>query len=157
MTSATRPAGPARPDRRAHPRLPAAAVPYLQARLAGGAPVTLFDLSKRGVRIGTKTQLLPGRTVVIRFLSGEAVTTMTSAAVRSSVAAVESSGEVTYHVALAFTDELTLCAELDEVAAAVDSTMYPDRVPIAAPEDYTLLVLDGRPGAFLPLDAGEAR
>jgi hypothetical protein len=145
-----------RDERRAHPRIPAAAVPYLQARIAGGPQVRLLDLSKRGVHLETTMHMRPGRTVIIRFLSGDASMTMTSAVVRSSVAVLEASGEVTYHTALAFTDELTLCsAEFDE--AAVGEASVPQFPALAGDEDYMMIVMDGRMGAPSGVDASEVR
>ena len=142
MTSETRPSPDVRPDRRAHPRIAASAVPYLQARVTGAPHVSIIDLSKRGVHIATTMHMRPGRTVIIRFLSGDASMTMTSAVVRSSVAVLEASGDVTYHTALAFTDELTLCsAEFDE---AQETMTVAGADPVAGPDDYTMIVLDSR-------------
>ena len=156
MKSPTRPALDGRGERRAHPRIPAAAVPYLQARLAGGAQVRLLDISKRGVHVETTMHMRPGRMVIIRFLSGDAAMSLTSAVVRSSVAVLEASGEVTYHTALAFTDELTLCsAEFDEAAACHAGPIVQ---PAAAGEDdYMMIVMDSRVGISSGVDVGGAR
>jgi hypothetical protein len=156
MTSQTRPAPDVRPDRRAHPRIAASAVPYLQARIAGAPRVSILDLSKRGVHIATTMHMRPGRTVIVRFLSGDASMKMTSAVVRSSVAVLEASGEVTYHTALAFTDELTLYgAEFDEAQASVAGVEGAHLV--AGPDDYTMVVFDSRIGTGSFADAGDVR
>jgi len=133
------------PERRAHPRIPAAAVPHLTARVAGGPPARLIDLSKRGVQIETTMYMCPGSTVAMRFLSGDASVTLTGAVVRSTVALLESRGEVTYHSALAFTDELTLGGE-DLEAAAAATLAPPARTGQAVSGDYTMIVMDGRMG-----------
>jgi hypothetical protein len=61
--------------------------------------------------------------------------------VRSTVAVFESDGGVTYHTALAFNDELSLCDE--EFTAAASEPRVPCR-SAAAPTDYTMIVMDGR-------------
>ena len=134
------------PERRRAPRIPAAAVPYLTAHLAGGPPVRLVDLAKRGVQIETTVPFEPGRTVSIRFVTGDASMTMTGAVVRSTVEVRERNGRVTYHTALAFTDELTLCG--DELAAAEAAVPSAPPVPPVerAGDDYTMIVMDGRTG-----------
>jgi hypothetical protein len=155
MKSPIWPAPDGREERRAHPRIPAAAVPYLQARVAGGPQVRLLDLSKRGVHLETTMHMRPGRTVIIRFLSGDAAMAMTSAVVRSSVAVLEATGEVTYHTALAFTDELTLCsAEFDEAATGDTTFLRPPAPPTE--EAYMMIVMDGRIGTA-SVDGSEAR
>lgn len=132
------------PERRACPRIPASAVPYLTARVAGGPGVRLIDLSKRGVRIETTVMMRPGSTVAVRFLSGDVSLTLTGAVVRSTVAVLPRRGEVTYHSALAFTDELTLCDE--EFLAAADASPAPAGAPVlgGSADDYTMIVMDGR-------------
>jgi len=133
------------PERRAHPRIPASAVPYLTASVAGGPAVRLLDLSKRGVHIETTLMMRPGSTVAVRFVSGDATLTLTGAVVRSTVAVLPHRGEVTYHSALAFTDELTLCGEELGAAATIPE---PEASPAEdhADDDYTMIVMDGRPG-----------
>jgi hypothetical protein len=132
------------PERRAHPRIPASAVPYLTACVAGGPPVRLIDLSKRGVQVETTLLMKPGSTVAIRFVSGESAATLTGAVVRSTVAVLPHKGEVTYHSALAFNDELTLCGE--ELDAVADNPgPEPSPAHEQADDDYTMIVMDGRP------------
>ncbi|HTV00889.1 MAG TPA: hypothetical protein VMF13_10140 [Luteitalea sp.] len=156
MTSQKRPSPDIRPERRAHPRISVEAVPYLQARITGAPRVSIIDLSKRGVHIATTMHMRPGRTVIIRFLSGDASMSMTSAVVRSSVAVLEASGDVTYHTALAFTDELTLCsAEFGDAQASLAGE--PGVTPVAGPDDYTMLVLDSRIDTPEYAAAGDAR
>ncbi len=135
------------PERRAHPRIPAAAVPHLRASVAGGPPVRLIDLSKRGVLIETTLRLRPGGTVTVRFLSGDASVTLTGGVVRSTVAMFESRGEVTYHSALAFTEELTLCDDEFGVAEQELGASEPEwPAAQASSNDYTMIVMDGRTG-----------
>lgn len=129
------------PERRAYPRIPASAVPYLTARVGGGPPVRLIDLSKRGVQIETTMHMRAGSTVTIRFVSGERSVVLTGAVVRSTVAVLESAGGVTYHTALAFTEELTLCDEEFEAARGLPA---PGFTPDERADDYTMIVMDGR-------------
>ena len=140
------------PERRAHPRIPASAVPYLTARVAGGPIVRLIDLSKRGVQVETTLMMRPGSTVAIRFVSGDASATLTGAVVRSTVAVLPHRGEVTYHSALAFNDELTLCGEELDAAAAI-SRPEASQARDQADDDYTMIVMDGRLGASGPAEA----
>ncbi|BCS31333.1 hypothetical protein TBR22_A05330 [Luteitalea sp. TBR-22] len=130
------------PERRAHPRIPAAAVPHLTAMVAGGAPVRLLDLSKRGVQIETSVHMRPGATVRIRFVSGDSATTLTGAVVRCTSAVIEEAGEVTYHTGLAFTDEISLGAE--EIGAATHAAADPPPHADDPADDYTMIVMDGR-------------
>jgi hypothetical protein len=140
------------PERRAHPRIPASSVPHLTARVAGGPSVRLLDLSKRGVHIESTLYMRPGCTVAVRFVVDNDSVTLTGAVVRSACAMLEPSGEVTYHTALAFTDELTLCGEeLDAAIRAPGASPSPSSTPVEAATDYTMIVLDGRSG--LPLRA----
>ena len=131
------------PERRAHPRIPAAAVPFLTATVAGGPAVRLVNLSKRGVQIETSQHMRPGETVCIRFVSGEAAMTLTGAVVRCTSAVIGEAGEVTYHTGLAFTDEISLCA--DELGAAARAWAPPSPPAADDPaDDYTMIVMDGR-------------
>lgn len=145
MTGTTRPDTPYDgPERRKHPRIPASVVPHLRAHVAGGPAVRLIDLSKRGVLLEAPVAMALGATVTIRFVMGDHTETLYGAVVRSAVAVIETSGEVTYHTALAFTDELTLCGE------EFDAATFPYRNP--SPEvanDYTMIVVDGRTGTLL--------
>lgn len=154
--SSLSPSGHAGPERRACPRIPAAAVPFLTARVAGGPPVRLVDLSKRGVKVESTLPLPTGSRVTLRFLAGDASLTLTSAVVRSTLA-VESRGEVTYHSALAFTDELTLCGEeLSAAAGATSDATPPEPARSEAASDYTMIVMDGRTGLHEHAEAARA-
>jgi hypothetical protein len=135
------------PERRAHPRIPASAVPHLTARVAGGPAVRLIDLSKRGVQIETTLLMRPGSTVAVRFLTPDATVTLTGAVVRSTVAVLPHRGEVTYHSALAFNDELTLCGDELQAASVPAALMArTGQPPDQAADDYTMIVMDGRTG-----------
>lgn len=133
-------------ERRVHPRIPAEAVPYLTASLAGGPQVRLLDLCKRGVQLETTVHMRPGATVAIRFLCGDASLVLAGAVVRSTVSVLETGGGVTYHTALAFNEELTLCRE--ELASAQHTVAGLVARPTQADvvNDYTMIVMDGRMG-----------
>ena len=152
MTGSSRPDTTyAGPERRKHPRIPASAVPHLRAHVAGGPPVRLIDLSKRGVHLECPLQMTLGATVTIRFVTGEHTVTLEGAVVRSASAVIATSGEVTYHTALAFTDELTLCGEEFEAATLQSRDPSPE-----VASDYTMIVVDGRTGTLLSPGAAPA-
>lgn len=132
------------PERRAFPRIPAASVPHLTARVAGGPSVRLLDLSKRGVHLETTLYMRPGGTVTMRFVIDGGQVSLTATVVRSACAGLETSGEVTYHTALAFTDELTLCGDEFDAARTSRTSHSPARPPAQAANDYTMIVMDGR-------------
>lgn len=143
-------------ERRAVPRIPASSVPYLTAQVAGGPSARLIDLSKHGVRIESTLQMHAGSRVVLRFVTGAASVTLAGAVLRSTPAQRLTSGEVTYHTALAFTEELTLCHdESPTVTHAGDRSPYCSNLPAETP-DYTMIVTDGRPGARERPGAGAA-
>lgn len=101
---------PGSADRRRHTRVPADAVPQLSARLVGGPPVRLLDISRRGAQLETNMHLQPGRAVHIRFIAADTTLTLKGAIVRSRVAMLD--GEhVTYHAALAFNEDLVVCPD----------------------------------------------
>ncbi len=152
MTGTTRPDTPYDgPERRKYPRIPASVVPHLRAHVAGGPVVRLINLSKRGVLLESPLVMAPGATVTIRFVMGDHTETLYGAVVRSAVAVIETSGEVAYHTALAFTDELTLCGEEFESATFPS----PDPSPEVA-NDYTMIVVDGRTGSRVGPGAASA-
>ena len=156
MTSSARSTSPYDgPERRSVARLPAAALPHLSAHVIGEAPVRLVDVSKRGARLESASRLPTGSTLTIRFISAGEAQVLTAAVVRDTVVVLETSGEVTYHTALAFTDELTLCGE---DAAGAPATAAAPSLPHPADtgHDYTMLVFDGRIGAPHGAPAGAA-
>lgn len=157
MTSASRSTPPPEgSERRSGPRLPAAAVPHLKAHVVGHAPVRLIDISKRGVRLESSSRLTGGGTLTIRFIAAGQVQWLTAAVVRDTVVVVETSGTVTYHTALAFTDELILCG--DEFSMVDHSgTAAPQPTLADAEHDYSMLVYDGRIGAPKVAREDEAR
>lgn len=146
MTSSARSTSPRDgAERRSVPRLPAAALPHLSAHVIGGTPVRLVDISKRGARLEGDTRMPAGSTLTIRFIANGEAQVLTGAVVRDTVVVLETSGETTYHTALAFTDELTLCGEAFEAAAQAGSA--PADAQTSEPSsDYTMLVFDGRMG-----------
>lgn len=142
-------------ERRSVARLPAAALPHLSAHVVGEAPVRLVDISKRGARLEGAARLPTGSTLTIRFLAGGEAQVLTGAVVRDTVVVLETSGEVTYHTALAFTDELILCGDDFGSARTPDAAPRPLH-PADTGHDYTMLVFDGRIGAPHGAPAGAA-
>jgi hypothetical protein len=63
--------------------------------------------------------------------------------VRCTSAVLETAGKVTYHTGLAFTDELTLCAEELDAAARVGAEPI-SHITDDPADDYTMIVMDGR-------------
>jgi hypothetical protein len=156
VTSSARPTPPYDgPERRAESRLPASALPHLSAHVIGEAPVRLVDISKRGARLESSARLPTGSTLTIRFIANGEAQVLTGAVVRDTVVVLETSGEVTYHIALAFTDELTLCG--DDFASAQTPDAAPSLPhPADTEHDYTMLVFDRRIGAPPGAPAGAA-
>lgn len=141
-------------NRREYPRIPAAMVPSLTARVVGGAAVRLLDVSRRGAQLETSMHMRPGRSVCIRFIAADATVTLTGAVVRSTVAIVESEG-VKYHTALAFAEDFELCDQIvtgyqaDGPAATVpQGTGATEAAGLV--DDYTVIVtgLDETQGSF---------
>jgi hypothetical protein len=146
-------------NRRQHRRVPASALPSLTARISGGAPVKLLDVSRRGVRLETSLHMRPGQTVCIRFVAADATVTLTAAVVRATVAHVEPDG-VRYETALSLAGDLLLCDQLRDAAmheheppdAAVPASAAP---AIGAAVDYTVIVC-GTPEAPAMLEGLQA-
>ena len=119
-------------NRRQHRRVPASALPSLTARISGGAPVKLLDVSRRGVRLETSLHMRPGQTVCIRF-------------VRATVAHVESDG-IRYETALSLAGDLLLCDQLRDAALQEpEPPVATAPAPVAALSpvvDYTVIVRD---------------
>ena len=132
-------------NRRQHRRLPAHLLPSLTARLSGGAPVTLLDVSRRGVRLQTPMHMRPGQTVCIRFVAADATVTLSAAVVRATVAQVDGDG-IRYETALSLAGDLLLCDQLHDEAAgsgaeADASGAAPGHTPsLDAIVDFTVIV-----------------
>ena len=141
------------PDRRAHPRIPARSLPYLTARIAGGPPVHLIDLSKHGVQIETTLHMRPGATVSVRFLTGKGSVTLTGAVVRSTTLVRPGRGDVKYHSALSFTDELSFCSEALETAEAPHDGRSAVAQQASASDLFTMILMDGRTGSHAYVEA----
>ncbi len=131
-------------ERRQHLRVPANLLPSLSARLSGGAPVRLLDVSRRGVRLETTSHMRPGQTVAIRFVAADATVTLSAAVVRATVAHLAADG-IRYETALSLAGDLLLCDQLHE--AATQAAEQPAEQPAAMPAldavvDYTVIVND---------------
>ncbi len=127
-------------NRRQHRRVPANILPSLTARLSGGAPVRLLDVSRRGVRLETNLHMRPGQTVCIRFVAADATITLTAAVVRATVAHLEADG-IRYETALSLAGDLVLCDQLQD--AAMQEPEHPEAAGSSAPApvvDYTVVV-----------------
>lgn len=98
-------------ERRKRRRVPAHLLPTLSTQLSGGAPVTLLDVSHRGVRLETTRHMRPGQTVAIRFSVDGRDVTINAVVVRASVAHLESD-DVRYETGLALSDDFS-CNELE--------------------------------------------
>jgi hypothetical protein len=96
------------PDRRRSPRKPAAAVPYLKARLVAGPDVRIIDVSRRGILLETETRLLPNSPIAIRFVAADASLVLKGCVVRSSIAQL-TGVELRYRTAVAFEEDIRLC------------------------------------------------
>jgi hypothetical protein len=133
-------------NRRQYRRVPAGMLPSLTARLSGGAPVKLLDVSRRGVRLETPLHMRPGQTVCIRFVAADATVTLSAAVVRATVAHIEADG-IRYETALSLAGDLVLCDQLQD--AALQEPEPQPAEPTATPPaangldpvvDYTVIV-----------------
>ena len=144
-------------ERRLHERVSAAHMPSLSARLSGGAPVRLLDVSRRGVRLETTSHMRPGQTVCIRFVAADATVTLSAAVVRATVAHLDADG-VRYETALSLAGDLLLCDHLHDVATQLPSDAgSASLAPVALDEvvDYTVIV-SGPPDARRLLEGLQA-
>ena len=144
-------------NRRQHRRVPATLLPSLTARLSGGDPVRLLDVSRRGVRLETTSHMRPGQTVCIRFVAADATVTLSAAVVRATVARLDADG-VRYETALSLAGDLLLCEQLQE--EATQSTEASSAPPAGTPTldavvDYTVIV-NGTPDAHALLEGLQA-
>lgn len=130
-------------NRRRHRRIPASLLPSLTARLSGGAPVKLLDVSRRGVRLETSLHMRPGQTVCIRFVAADATVTLTAAVVRATVAHVDADG-VRYETALSLAGDLLLSEQMHDAAMQVpehdDRGDADDASDLGPVVDYTVIV-----------------
>jgi hypothetical protein len=102
-------------SRRRWVRVPAEALPGVEARLTSGIDVRLIDLSQGGARFKTRERLLPGLNVSLRFTTGAEDQSVRGKVVRSSMVKL-ADGRLGYEVGVAF-DEV-LSGALAEIAAA---------------------------------------
>lgn len=149
-------------ERRQHRRVPASLLPSLSARLSGGAPVRLLDVSRRGVRLETTSHMRPGQTVCIRFVAADATVTLSAAVVRATVAHIEADG-IRYETALSLAGDLVLCdqlhaeaaQEIAEPAQPAESSAPDSPSGLDAVVDFTVIV-NGTPEASSLMDGLQA-
>jgi hypothetical protein len=131
-------------ERRTARRLSAQELPELQARLVAGPDVKLLDVSRGGARFESDNRLLPGTTVGLRLVQGDAVFLAMARVVRSRVAGMLS-GKIRYESAVAFDKDFPLLA--------VDDLALPAAVAEPAPSEGDAIVLpalDEDPAGVLP-------
>jgi hypothetical protein len=105
-------------DRRAHCRLPASELSWLNhARIKYGPDVSLIDLSAGGVQIQMASPLLPASTVVIELAAGERTWPVPARVLRCGVAAL--APHLVYRGALAFKRPF----DFQEIAKVVESSL----------------------------------
>jgi hypothetical protein len=128
-------------ERRASPRLPASAVPNLQAKLVAGPDVRLIDVSRRGVLVETPTRLLPGSPVRMRFVVEDATLVLRGAVVRSTVRSVTDTG-LLYWTAVAFGEDISVC----------DPSLWiqPPPPPVSATPHLAIVAHEQGPGPAPP-------
>lgn len=93
-----------RKDRRAEPRLTAAALQIERATLRPGCPVDVLDLSANGVQVQSDRPLRPGLRIHVRLASGNRTLDVAGHVVRCTVWALDADA-VTYRGAVRFEEE----------------------------------------------------
>jgi hypothetical protein len=116
-------------EKRNAPRYPASEVPSITGlRMSPhGAEASLVNLSTTGLLCECAVRLKTGSTVTVQFEGTFTPTTVQGRVARCSVARVNESGTLMYHVGLAFSEAIALPAELErpEVAAAPEAPPAP--------------------------------
>jgi hypothetical protein len=121
-------------ERRVHPRLPAAQLPFTAA-FAPGPDVRLIDLSRGGARFECERRLLPGSTVALRLITPDGAVVVRGRVVRSRIAKIDQSGLV-YEVAAAFNEMLSALADAStEEAGTEAAAQVSASEPVAADHD----------------------
>ena len=88
-------------ERRRWARVPAADLPNVTAELTSGTKVLLVDVSLGGARFRTRTRMLPGLAVTLRFVAPEGTSVVRGQIVRSAFVNMDE-GPPGYEVSVAF-------------------------------------------------------
>jgi hypothetical protein len=90
--------------RRREPRLPAAALPPIEATLRPGYVVSVVDISRSAAQVETTRPLRPGARVHVRLVLGDDVRAVGAVVLRCAVYAIHAGAGVLYRSALRFED-----------------------------------------------------
>jgi hypothetical protein len=110
-------AGVGTDDRRQHQRVSASALPGVSAKLPKGPEVVLMDLSRSGARFQCDSRLLPGLSVALRLVTPDGKMDVRGKVVRSRLIRKDS-GELSYEIAVAFSELLPEFTGLEDTAPA---------------------------------------
>jgi PilZ domain-containing protein len=107
-------------EKRNAPRYPASEVPSITGlRMSPhGAEASLVNISTTGLLAECAVRLKTGSTVTVQFEGTFTPATVHGRVARCSVARVNDSGTLMYHVGLAFSEAISLPAELERPATA---------------------------------------
>lgn len=97
-------------DRRAWPRVPAAALRDISALLASGTNIRLIDLSRGGALFECGSRLLPGSTVAMRLVTPDGAFVVRGRVVRSRIVRLGTGG-LGYQAAISFNETLKELAD----------------------------------------------
>ena len=97
-------------DRRAWPRVPAAALRDISALLASGTNIRLIDLSRGGALFECGSRLLPGSTVAMRLVTPDGAFVVRGCVVRSRIVRLGTGG-LGYQAAISFNETLKELAD----------------------------------------------
>jgi hypothetical protein len=138
-------------EKRNAPRYPASEVPSITGlRMSPhGAEASLVNISTTGLLAECAVRLKTGSTVTVQFEGTFTPSTVQGRVARCSVARVNNSGTLMYHVGLAFADAIALPAELERRAAAAAAPEEP-ATPSAAAQTSEPAAIDSAAGAPTP-------
>jgi hypothetical protein len=121
-------------DRRAWPRVPAAALRDISALLASGTNIRLIDLSRGGALFECGSRLLPGSTVAMRLVTPDGAFVVRGRVVRSRIVRLGTGG-LGYQAAISFNETLKELADEGSAQTAPEQPGAPpgeNRSPEAA-------------------------
>jgi hypothetical protein len=133
MEAAVQPSEAVQTERRFEPRFKAADMPSITGvRLSPlGIKAQLVDISTTGVLIECGTRIQPGSNVNVTFEGDPSLPTVGGRIARTTVAALDQSGSLRYHVGIAFSAPIPLKTPAAPAVSVVAAPVAPE--PIQGP------------------------
>jgi hypothetical protein len=122
-------------EHRAAPRVPASSVPAITGiRLSPiGADATLVNISATGVLVECGRRVQIGSAVTVQFQGTFSPASAEGRVARCAVATVGRTGDLRYHVGIAFKNPIVVAAPGDQDAAGVQQAPIPPAAPAPRP------------------------